>query len=62
MTVLTKRKKPDTRPRCEAMTVAGQRCQSHGNAYRDIGLLALCVCTVHQQAAAVRHYKERKAV
>ena len=61
MTVLTKRKKRHARPRCEAMTVAGGRCQMHGNAYRDTGLLAMCVCTVHQQAPAVRHYRERKA-
>lgn len=58
MAIFTKNKKPDTRPRCEARNGSKNRCQNHGNAYRDTGLLSICVCSVHERASTVRHYKD----
>lgn len=43
MTVLTKTKPHNKRPRCDVITAAGHRCKFHGNLYRD----GLCVCRKH---------------
>lgn len=57
MAILTKTKPADHRPRCEARTASANRCQNHGNAYRDTGLLSICVCSRHD-TSGVRYYKD----
>lgn len=59
MVILTKTKARDTRPRCEARTTAANRCQMHGTAYRDLGLLSICVCGKHDHDK-VRYYKDTR--
>lgn len=54
MTVLTKTKRPNKRPRCEAKTKAGHRCKYYGIEY--IGPWCFCI----RHAYRIRNDKNKK--